>query len=53
MATLVGKLECSGRPAVAKNKRSAEIEEKLAALNCDPIEGMDTIAADPTASLEL
>ncbi len=53
MATLGGKREGAGRPAGAKNKRSAEIEEKLAALNCDPIEGMATIAADPTASLEL
>ena len=50
---LAQKREGAGRPVGAKNKRSAEIEEKLAALNCDPIEGMATIAADPTASLEL
>ena len=53
MATLGGKRDGAGRPSGAKNKRSAEIEEKLTALGCDPIEGMATIAADPTASLEL
>lgn len=53
MAQLGGKREGAGRPAGSKNKRTEEIEEKLAALNCDPIEGMATIAADPTASQEL
>ncbi len=53
MASLGGKREGAGRPPGSKNKRTQEIEEKLAGLNCDPIEGMAMIASDPTASQEL
>jgi hypothetical protein len=53
MAQLGGKRDGAGRPAGSKNKRTQEIEDKLAALNCDPIEGMAMLAVDPTASQEL
>jgi len=53
MAQIGGKREGAGRPAGAKNKRTVEIEEKLTALNCDPIEGMAMLAVDPTTSQEL
>ena len=41
------------RPKGAKNKRTQEIQDRLAELDCDPIEGMVTIANDPTSSQEL
>lgn len=53
MAQIGGKREGAGRPAGSKNKRTQEIEDKLAALNCDPIEGMAMIAVDPTSGPEL
>jgi len=43
----------AGRPKGSPNKRTAEIQERLAELDCDPIEGMAMIAADPTNSNEL
>lgn len=43
----------SGRPAGKPNKRTQEIQDRLDELDCDPIEGMAMIAADPTASQEL
>jgi hypothetical protein len=42
-----------GRPKGSPNKRSLEVADKLAALGCDPLEGMARIAMDKTASLEL
>ena len=41
------------RPKGAKNKRTQEIQDRLAELDCDPIEGMVQIAKDPTSSQEL
>lgn len=41
------------RPKGSKNKRTQEIEEKLAALGCDPIEGMAKIAKNPKNTAEL
>ena len=41
------------RPKGAKNKRTQEIMDRLAELDCDPIEGLVTIANDPTSSQEL
>lgn len=38
----------SGRPAGSPNKRTQEIQERLAQLECDPIEGMAMIANDPS-----
>lgn len=42
-----------GRQAGTPNKSKQAIEEKLAALGCDPIEGMALIALDPKNSPEL
>jgi hypothetical protein len=39
--------------AGAPNKRTAEVEERLGALGCDPIEGMARIAMDATNAPEL
>lgn len=43
----------AGRPKGKPNKRTAEIQERLAELDCDPIEGMAMIAADPNNTQEL
>lgn len=40
-----------GRKAGTPNKRTATVEEKLAALGCDPIEGMAKIAMDPATDV--
>ncbi len=45
--------EIMARPKGAKNKRTQEIQDRLAELDCDPIEGMVQIAKDPTSSQEL
>lgn len=37
-----------GRVAGTPNKRTVELMERLAALDCDPLEGLARIAADPT-----
>lgn len=42
-----------GRKAGTPNRRTADIEEKLAALGCDPIEGMAKIAIDETRDISL
>lgn len=42
-----------GRQKGSRNKITEEIQAKLARLKCDPLEGMATIAKDPTATLEL
>ena len=42
-----------GRQPGTPNKKTLEIEEKLAALGCDPIEGMARIAMDESAELSL
>lgn len=42
-----------GRRKGSLNKATLDVVQKLAALGCDPIEGMARIATDPTASLEL
>lgn len=36
-----------GRTAGTPNKRTAELTERLAELDCDPLEGLARIAADP------
>ena len=41
------------RPKGAKNKRPQEIQDRLAELDCAPIEGMVQIAKEPTSSQEL
>ena len=38
----------AGRPKGIPNKRTKEIAERLAELDCDPIEGMAMIANDTT-----
>ena len=53
MAKSRGSPKTGGRKPGIPNRRTAEIAEKLAALGCDPIEGMARIAANPDASLEL
>lgn len=42
-----------GRVAGTPNKRTAEITERLAALGCDPIEGMARLAMDESNAPEL
>ena len=42
-----------GRTAGTPNKRTAELIERLAELDCDPVEGLARIAADPTADAAL
>ena len=42
-----------GRTAETPNRGTATIEEKLAALGCDPIEGMAQIAMDPSTDVSL
>ena len=42
-----------GRQIGTPNKRTLEVRERLAELNCDPIQGMALIAMDPEATLEL
>lgn len=53
MSTPGGKRSGAGRPKGAKNKRTQEIIDRLEDLDCDPIEGMAMISADPTSSPEL
>jgi hypothetical protein len=42
-----------GRRAGIPNKRTREVEEKLAALGCDPITGMAMLAMDESNSPDL
>ena len=42
-----------GRVAGTPNKRTQDVIERLAALNCDPVEGMARIAMDGANSPEL
>lgn len=42
-----------GRPKGVPNKATVEIQQKLAALGCDPLAGMAALAADPKSSPEL
>ena len=42
-----------GRLAGTPNKRSRAVEEKLAALNVDPIEGMALLATDPATPVAI
>jgi hypothetical protein len=42
-----------GRQAGTPNRRSLDVVERLAALGCDPIEGMARIAMDSTAPVEV
>jgi hypothetical protein len=53
MSTAGGNRPGAGRPKGAKNKRTQEIQDRLEELDCDPIEGMAMISADPTTSPEL
>lgn len=48
-----GARQGAGRKPGVPNKQSIEIAEKLAALKCDPIEGMARIAMDEKSSAEL
>ena len=41
------------RRAGTPNKRTKTVEDKLAALGCDPIEGMAKIVMDPTTDIGL
>lgn len=43
----------AGRPKGSKNIRTIEVEAKLKALGCDPIEGMALIALDPATEIDL
>lgn len=42
-----------GRVAGTPNRKTRDVEELLASLDCDPIRGMAEIARNPEASLEL
>lgn len=42
-----------GRTAGTPNRRTAEVAERLAALGCDPIEGMARLAMDDSVAPEL
>ena len=42
-----------GRPKGALNKRTVDVIDKLAALRCDPIEGMARIAMNENNPVEL
>jgi hypothetical protein len=42
-----------GRPKGALNKRTRDVIDKLAALDCDPIAGMALIAMDERNSIEV
>ena len=42
-----------GRVAGTPNKRTAELTERLEALNVDPVLGLAQIATDPAVSIEL
>jgi hypothetical protein len=42
-----------GRVAGTPNRKTGDVEELLASLDCDPIRGMAEIARNPEASLEL
>ena len=42
-----------GRMAGTPNRKTRDVEELLASLDCDPIRGMAEIARNPEASLEL
>ena len=46
-------LKTGGRLKGTPNKATRDVMERLAELNCDPIEGMSRIAADPKNSPEL
>lgn len=48
-----GTPKTGGRQKGSLNKDKAEVAEKLAALGCDPIEGMATIAMDPQSPVDL
>lgn len=50
---MASRVKTGGRKKGTPNKRTLAIEEKLAALNCDPIEGMAKIAMDTTADIKL
>jgi hypothetical protein len=43
----------SGRKAGTPNRQTADVQAKLVALNCDPVEGLAMLAMNTTASKEL
>ena len=47
------RVEGSGRQPGTPNKRTAELVERLAELNLDPLAGLAAIANDPKTSVEL
>ena len=49
----MGNCKTGGRKLGTPNRRTADIEEKLAALGCDPIAGMAAIATDETQDIGL
>src|SRR5690242_2717752 len=42
-----------GRRPGSRNRINRAVDEKLAKLGCDPIEGMATIAMDPASPIEI
>jgi hypothetical protein len=46
-------MKTGGRKTGTPNKRTQEVQEKLAELKCDPIEGMAQIALDESNSPQL
>lgn len=46
-------MKTGGRKAGTPNRRTVEVQQKLDALGCDPIEGMAQLAMDDTNSPEL
>lgn len=46
-------MKTGGRTAGTPNRRTAEVAERLAALGCDPIEGMAALAMDDSNPPEL
>ncbi len=53
MAFEKGHIKAGGRKKGTPNKRSTELADKLAALNCDPITAMAKIAMDETVELRI
>ena len=49
----MARMKTGGRQSGTPNRRTTTIQDKLAKLGCDPIEGMAQIAMDQTAELSL
>jgi hypothetical protein len=46
-------MKTGGRQKGTPNRKTAEVAERLAALGCDPLEGLARLAMDPANSPEL